>query len=811
MKSPMQRMYRFQGYLNRKMRTRLILAALVSLSVTACDVADVAKPLSPDSELTLVTSGTDFPGWVDAREVLEKRCVVCHGCYDAPCQLKLSSIAGLRRGAFPVQLYDTGRLTDTEPTRLHVDAQSEAQWRQMGFYPVLPTRARPEPSDSLLLRLVELARTRDLKPDAALPQTLGLRTEGNNICPAPEQIGAFANDHPRAGMPYAMATLPDDEYRTLRDWLLGGAPMPRYDRVELSGAESRQVVVWEEFFNRPGWREQLVARFLYEHLFLAHLHFEHDRQGAFFRIVRSSTPPGEAIREIATRRPFDSPGDSFFYRLKPVVDTILHKDHILYRLGPDRMSRWETLFLGTAWTTGAMPPYGEERGSNPFITFADIPAESRYRFLLDDALFFVRSFIRGPVCHGQVATDVVEDHFWVAFLAPPADLSLTDPGFLTEAAPLLRLPVERANEDFLGRLWPVFHDGHQEWLRFRDSRYAASAIGRLGFDREDIWSDGGFSGDAFLTVFRNHDNATVVRGLVGDIPETAWVIDFPVFERIYYDLVAGYDVFGSIEHQLTTRLYMDHLRREGEDLFLSFLPPSQRKPLHDEWYRGPLAEFHASWTERRTFDVRPVRIDYATDDPKAELLRSMIGELPRAQRQDVVNRCSKPECRFPSGAHRELARLAGRTGDWVRFLPEVTLVVVEHASGRPELFTLMNDRAHTNVALLFGEGLRREPEKDTITVLEGSIGSFPNFILRADGKDLAAMVSAILRVRDEAGWIVVADRFGVRRMSSDFWQTIDLVHEEAARISPLDAGLLDLNRYVDPSMPAAARGDSEIK
>ncbi len=25
------------------------------------------------------------------RPVLESRCVVCHGCYDAPCQLKLSS------------------------------------------------------------------------------------------------------------------------------------------------------------------------------------------------------------------------------------------------------------------------------------------------------------------------------------------------------------------------------------------------------------------------------------------------------------------------------------------------------------------------------------------------------------------------------------------------------------------------------------------------------------------------------------------------------------------------------------------------
>jgi len=30
----------------------------------------------------------------DVLPVLEKRCIACRGCYDAPCQLKLSSAAG---------------------------------------------------------------------------------------------------------------------------------------------------------------------------------------------------------------------------------------------------------------------------------------------------------------------------------------------------------------------------------------------------------------------------------------------------------------------------------------------------------------------------------------------------------------------------------------------------------------------------------------------------------------------------------------------------------------------------------------------
>jgi len=35
----------------------------------------------------------------DIRPLMEGRCLVCHGCYDAPCQLKLDSYEGVLRGA----------------------------------------------------------------------------------------------------------------------------------------------------------------------------------------------------------------------------------------------------------------------------------------------------------------------------------------------------------------------------------------------------------------------------------------------------------------------------------------------------------------------------------------------------------------------------------------------------------------------------------------------------------------------------------------------------------------------------------------
>jgi hypothetical protein len=84
------------------------------------------------------------------------RCVAWHGCYDAPCQLKLSSNEGVIRGGAKVPVYDTTRLTDAPPTRLGIDAQSEAEWRALGFHAVT---ADPAAADaSVLARLLVMGR-----------------------------------------------------------------------------------------------------------------------------------------------------------------------------------------------------------------------------------------------------------------------------------------------------------------------------------------------------------------------------------------------------------------------------------------------------------------------------------------------------------------------------------------------------------------------------------------------------------------------------------------------------------------------------
>lgn len=59
----------------------------------------------------------------DIKPVLEKRCIVCHGYYDAPCQLKLTAHAGALRGPSKLKVYDKKRFDWQQPTRLLVSVR----------------------------------------------------------------------------------------------------------------------------------------------------------------------------------------------------------------------------------------------------------------------------------------------------------------------------------------------------------------------------------------------------------------------------------------------------------------------------------------------------------------------------------------------------------------------------------------------------------------------------------------------------------------------------------------------------------------
>src|SRR5690606_7965728 len=200
----------------------------------------------------------------------------------------------------------------------------------------------------------------------------------------PNEFAAYAAKGPHGGMPFAVTGLTDTEYSTLQRWLEQGAPV-ELSRIQPSASERQQIEQWERLLNAPGAREALVSRWLYEHLFLAHLYFEGEGGGHFFQLVRSRTPSGEPVDPIATRRPNEDPGTHFHYRLRPISDVIVHKTHITYPLSAARLERVRQLFFSGDWRADAVPGYGAAHRANPFLTFQAIPPQARYQFMLDNA------------------------------------------------------------------------------------------------------------------------------------------------------------------------------------------------------------------------------------------------------------------------------------------------------------------------------------------------------------------------------------------------------------------------------------------
>jgi hypothetical protein len=743
------------------------------------------------------------------KPVLERRCVVCHGCYDAPCQLKLSSLDGLQRGASKEKVYDGTRITGSEPTRLGVDAQTPAQWRKKGFFPVLDTDAdtpRDRLQDSVIYQLLRLKQQYPQPRNGLLSDDFDLGLDREQVCSKRDEFEDYAREHPRWGMPYAMPNLDDDEYSTLVYWLAQGAPAATPEPLPASSLE--QVEEWEAFFNGGDLKQQLVSRYLYEHLFIGHLHLAGAGPREFFRLVRSTTPPGQPIEEIPTLRPYDDPGKvPFYYRLRPYRASIVAKNHVVYELSPGRMARYRALFLQPDYRVDSLPGYDVKTAANPFKAFAAIPPVSRYRFMLDDARFFIEGFIKGPVCRGQIALNVIEDNFWVFFFDPDHNLQTLDQDFLARQSDELEMPNERGDTFRLLAAYTKYWRQLTGYMNARQAYFARLPEHPLDEAVNIIWNGYGENPNAALTVFRHFDSASVVFGLAGDYPETAWIIDYPVFERIHYLLVAGFNVYGNVGHQLNTRLYMDFLRMEGENHFLAFLPVSDRKRIRDSWYAGLRSDLDKLLDEPSEWLNVEVVTGYHSNDPQRELYQAIEKRLgPVSGGPDYINRCPDSPCRFPAtnnaeaSADRIMARVAATRGADLDVVPDLSFLRVRRDHGaQPDLaYTLIHNKAYTNISSMFADASnddQRDMDNDTLTVLKGLHGAYPNFFFEIDLQELEGFTREYSGIHSTADHARFVEHYGIRRTDQRFWEVADWFQDTSADTAPKRHGLFDLNRY----------------
>ncbi|NWB83649.1 fatty acid cis/trans isomerase [Pseudomonas gingeri] len=729
----------------------------------------------------------------DIQPIFAEKCVACHACYDAACQLNLGSAEGAARGASKIPVYNGNRSEASQPTRLYIDAHTPRQWQQKQFYSVLDAQGSQA---ALMSRMLELGHRTPLQPNAKLPEDIVLGLNRENMCPMPGEFEVYADAHPKEGMPLAVTGLTDQQYQTLQRWLASGAPMDE-QALAPSARESLQITQWENLLNAPGARESLVGRWLYEHWFLAHIYFEGGEPGHFFQWVRSRTPSGQPIELINTRQPNDDPGIQVYYRLWPVQGVIVYKTHITYALSAAKMARIKTLFYSGNWQVTASPGYGPQRRANPFETFEAIPVAARYQFMLDNAEYFVDTFIRGPVCRGQIATDVIRDNFWVFFQAPEHDLYITDAVYRGAATPLLATPGQNDDVGSVLSLWLAYRDKRNEYEALRRDVYATV--------RAPSWSSLWAGNDnALLSIFRHFDSATVSKGLIGEVPQTLWLFDYPLLERTYYQLVVNFDVFGNVSHQAQTRLYFDLIRNGAEQNFLRLMPADSRDGYLDDWYQngGKLK----MWLDyERIDDSKPSALKLDEKDPKGDFVRQLLvryGDLNA--HPDPINRCEGAYCSRPNidpglqEAEQSLSRLTSRPAAGLKVveqLPEATMLRIESRSGKREIYSLLRNRAHSNVAFMLGEASRYQPGLDTVTIYPGILSSYPNFMFNIPADQVPEFVDAMEQSKDAANFEKIVQRWGIRRSHPQFWQYFHDLTTYLQETDPVNAGVLDMNRY----------------
>ncbi len=116
----------------------------------------------------------------------------------------------------------------------------------------------------------------------------------------------------------------------------------------------------------------------------------------------------------------------------------------------------------------------------------------------------------------------------VVFLDPGKELVDDNSEVLTKTLANLRLPDEDTSSEAPLRSWMEYSGSESRYLKAK-----SDVINRIFGENNRptldlVWRGDGHNPNAALTVFRHFDSASVVQGFVGESPQTAWFIGYPL-------------------------------------------------------------------------------------------------------------------------------------------------------------------------------------------------------------------------------------------------------------------------------------------
>ncbi len=737
----------------------------------------------------------------DVKPIFDRKCVSCHACYDAPAQLDLRSAAGIKRGAIKVDPY-APRTTPIPPTFVWNSQNKLEDWRALGFFSV--TEGGKE---SIMGKLLQLGHKNPVKPNQQFPSNIELDPFKRKFSfPNKFEVDSYAVQKPLEGMPLAVNGLSNSEYTTIMAWLNEGAQFDNKPAVT-SAADAAMIKEWETFLNGADARTQLMARYIFEHIYLVTFLFENKEDANFYTLVRSTTPPGEPAIPVKQHRA-NGPVEEgkFFYRFMVLDQTRCVKNTRLQMVADQKkLNRWKAIFQEQKWDARTLPGYTEHERYDVTGIFKDIPPKVRYKFLLDNTWYIRGAIVHGPSCHGNQAVGSVQDQGWHLYENPETSLYVNDPEYRNMVDPLLSFYINKNNIQDALVTRHEFVQRRKEFMKLHLLREKEQGIKTR---MTDIWRGEDDDDVPLVSVYRHQTDAFILDKNIagGDIPDKPnWLLDYPIMEQAYYTAVTNYDLFDSSDTWTWVRELFGLARIEAEMNLLRFIPAKDRRPTFMSWYTGPLTETRLR-LEMPAFnpeDSIPTAIEYKTDNPMREFYGKLLGYMgDRIIADDPINRADAKVPTDPVAASmRKITDASKQIGpSWRKFksiIPEATILRIDRGDKEPLVYTMTRDRWYDTKAFISPVLQNDDAQKGRVSILEGVQTAYPRFMFKIPEADTAAFADALIAAEDEQAFQKLAERWGVRRSSPDFWNYLDTLKAYMRRRDPTRAGTFDVDRYLN--------------
>lgn len=251
---------------------------------------------------------------------------------------------------------------------------------------------------------------------------------------------------------------------------------------------------------------------------------------------------------------------------------------------------------------------------------------------------------------------------------------------------------------------------------------------------------------------------------------------------------------------------MDYLRIESELQFLAFLPYDKRFEIHKHWYRGTKETEKVVKAAHELHSKREADIQYETDDVKTELFEKANHHMRDAQPVvDYINLCGKYPTRCEeygleekaSEVQKELRKLSDIEGEHTTVFPDTAYlrIIIDGSVEKDVVYTIVRNKSYLNTTYLMVDEKIRIKEEDTIDIVEGFVGAYPNFFFEVKYEDLDNFIELYAEIDSYAKYNALVELYGIRRTNPKFWETSDWFYEKFKHDSPRYAGIFDLNRY----------------